>query len=671
MTRSSGHGAPANLTQKLLRSHLVDGELVPGQDIRVDVDQILVEDATGTMAGMQFQLLGAEDVAVPLAVLYVDHNVLQIDDKNMQVHRYLRSFSQRYGLWFSPPGHGISHYVHIERFARPGQLLVGADSHTTTSGALGMFATGAGGVEVAVAMAGYGFELPCPRVIGVELTGILPRAVEAKDVVLELLRRYGVRGGTGAVFEFFGDGVAGLSATARATICNMAMETGATTAVFPADEQTRAWLAAQGRESDFASLAADPGADYDERVGIDLSALEPLVALPQSPGNVVPVAEVAGTELVQVCVGSSVNSAYEDLATVAAVLRGRAVQPGVQLTVTPGSRQVLDVITRSGVYGDLLAAGARMLEPICGPCIGIGQAPVQGRPSLRTFNRNFPGRSGTAEDQVYLCSPSTAAASVLTGAITDPRTGERPPLRPAVPPDPTLHERHITPPLPEAERSAVSIERGENLVPPTLPEPLPEDLDAQVLIVVPDDISTGDMAPDGAIAMSVWSNIAECARFMFRRLDPGFYERARAEGGGIIVGGHNYGQGSSREHAALAPQYLGVRAVAARSFARIHRRNLIAVGILPLVLGDHEYELARAGQRWRIPGLAAAVTDGGETVTAGVDDGQRIQLTLALTPNERTVLAAGGLIAHIRAGGRSPVPAAGGGERRQERPVPR
>src|SRR3954464_4751009 len=648
MTRSSGHGAPANLTQKLLRTHLVDGELVPGQDIRVDVDQVLVEDATGTMAGMQLELLGVDDVAVPLAVMYVDHNVLQIDDKNMQDHRYLRSFSERYGLWFSPPGHGISHYIHIERFARPGQLLVGADSHTTTSGALGMFATGAGGLEVAVAMAGYGFELPCPRVIGVELTGGLPAAVEAKDVVLELLRRFGVRGGTGAVFEFFGDGVAGLSTAGRATICNMAMETGASTAVFPADQQTRAWLAAQGREAEFRPLAADPGARYDEHVHIDLAELEPLIALPQSPGNVVPVAEVAGTELVQVCVGSSVNSAYEDLATVAAVLRDRTVHPGVQLTVTPGSRQILDVIARSGVYQDLLASGARMLEPICGPCIGVGQAPIKGRPSLRTFNRNFPGRSGTAEDEVYLCSPSTAAASALTGAITDPRTGDRPPLRPAVPPDLTLHERHITPPLPQAEPRTMPIERGETLAPPPLPEPLPEDLDAPVLIVVPDDISTGDMAPDGAIAMAVWSNIAECARFMFRRLDPGFYDHARDGGGGIIVGGHNYGQGSSREHAALAPQHLGVRAVAARSFARIHRRNLIAVGILPLVLGDREYEEARAGQHWSIHGLAGAVTGGADSVTAQIDDGQHIPLALALTRNERAVLAAGGLVAHIR-----------------------
>jgi aconitate hydratase len=654
MTRHVEHGRPANLTQKLLRSHLLDGELIPGHDVRIDVDQVLVEDATGTMAGMQFDMLGVDDIAVPLAVMYVDHNVLQIDDKNMQDHRYLRSFSERYGLWFSPPGHGISHYIHIERFARPGQLLVGADSHTTTSGALGMFALGAGGLEVAVAMAGYGFELPCPRVVGVELTGRLPAAVEAKDVVLELLRRFGVRGGTGAVFEFFGDGVAGLSTAGRATICNMAMETGATTAVFPADDETRTWLSAQGRESEFRQLAADAGADYDEHVHIDLSSLEPLVALPQSPGNVVPVAEVAGTEVVQVCVGSSVNSAYEDLATVAAVLRDRTVHPGVQLTVTPGSRQVLDVIARSGVYQDLLAAGARMLEPICGPCIGIGQAPIKGRPSLRTFNRNFPGRSGTAEDEVYLCSPSTAAASALTGVITDPRSGDRPPLRPAVPPDLTLHQRHIAPPLAETQRRAATIERGDNLVPPSAPEPLPEDLDAPVLIVVPDDISTGDMAPDGAIAMSVWSNIGECARFMFRRLDQGFYDRARTEQGGIVVGGHNYGQGSSREHAALAPQYLGVRAVAARSFARIHRRNLIAVGIPPLILDDREYENARAGQRWRVRGLATAISAGADTVPAEVD-GRRIELSLVLSPNERAVLTSGGLIAHIREGGRSRV----------------
>lgn len=645
---------PENLTRKLLGQHLVGGDLEPGQDIAVRVDQVLIEDATGTMAAMQFEMLEEEQVDVPLAVMYVDHNVLQIDDKNMQDHRYLRSFSQRYGLRFSPPGHGISHYIHLERFARPGDLLVGADSHTTTAGAVGMFGTGAGGLEVAVAMAGYGFTLPCPRVIGVELTGRLPESVEAKDVVLELLRRYGVRGGRGAVFEFFGDGVAGLSTTGRSTICNMVMETGATTGIFPADAQTRQWLAAQGRATEFRALSADPGATYDGTDSIDLSRLEPLVALPQSPGNVVPVAEVAGTEIVQVCVGSSVNSSYEDLATVASAVRGQSVFPGVQLTVTPGSRQILDVIERSGVYRDLVMAGARMLEPVCGPCIGIGQAPVQGRPSLRTFNRNFPGRSGTAEDQVYLCSPSTAAASALTGVITDPRTMRRPPLPPAVAPEPSLHERHITSVQTPDQRRSVVVERGPNLVPPLSPGPLPTDIDARVLIVVGDDVSTGDMAPDGVIAMSVWSNIAECARFMFRRLDPGFHDRALDWGGGIIVGGHNYGQGSSREHAALSPLHLGVRVVMARSYARIHRRNLIAAGVVPLVIGQAADGFpAEVGQRWRLPGLAAALEALHPTVAAEVEGQGAVDLELQLSPDERSVLMAGGLLAAIREGHRS------------------
>ncbi len=667
------------LTQKLLRAHLAGGELAPGGDITVAVDQVLVEDATGTMTAMQFEMLGGPadgtaagsaaaggrsdggvEVAVPLAVMYVDHNVLQIDDKNMQDHRYLRTFSERYGMRFSPPGHGISHYIHMERFARPGQVLVGADSHTTTSGALGMFATGAGGLETAVAMAGYGFELPCPRVVGVELVGRLPDGVEAKDVVLELLRRYGVRGGRGAVFEFFGDGVAGISTAGRATICNMVVETGATTGLFPSDDETRRWLAAQGRPEDFLPLSADPGASYDDVERIDLSALVPLVALPQSPGNVVPVAEAAGTEVVQVCVGSSVNSSYADLATVAAALRDRAVAPGVQLTVTPGSRQILDTIIRSGVYADLLTAGARMLEPVCGPCVGIGQAPLQGAPSLRTFNRNFPGRSGTAEDSVYLCSPSTAAASALTGVITDPRGSRRPALRPAAPPDATVHDRHITAVRSPQERRRVAVERGPNLVPPPPPEPLPGDLDARVLAVVGDDISTGDMAPDGAIAMSVWSNIEACARFMFRRLDPEFPDRALTWGGGIIVGGHNYGQGSSREHAALAPLHLGVRTIVARSYARIHRRNLIAVGIVPLVLADEaDWSRAEVGQRWRVPGLAAAVAEGAERVRAEVEGGGSLQLEveleLALSPGEREVLRAGGLLAAVREGGRVPL----------------
>jgi aconitate hydratase len=645
-----------NLTHQILTSHLAAGDVVPDADITLRVDQVLVEDATGTMTGMQFEMIGAGEVAVPLAVLYVDHNVIQIDDRNMQDHRYLRSFADRYGLRFSPPGHGISHYIHLEHFGRPGEVLVGADSHTTMAGALGMFATGVGGLEAAVALAGYGFELRCPRVIGVELTGRLGPSVEPKDVILELLRRYGVRGGRGAVFEFFGEGVAGLTTTGRATICNMVVETGATTGIFPADEQTRRWLADHDREADYRPLAADPDASYDAVEHVDLGQLEPLVAVPHSPGDVVPVAKLAGTEVVQVCVGSSVNSSYEDLATVAATLRGRKVAPGVQLTVTPGSREILDTIVRSGVYADLLAAGARMLEPICGPCIGIGQAPVKGKPSLRTFNRNFPGRTGTAEDQVYLCSPVTAAASALTGVITDPRTVERPPLRPAAPPDPQIGRRLITAVPPPADRATVVIERGDNIVQPPVPQPPPADLDGRVLIVVGDDISTGDMAPDGAIGMAVWSNIAECARFMFRRLDPQFHDRALSWGGGLIVGGDNYGQGSSREHAALAPLHLGVRAVVAGSYARIHRRNLINVGILPLVFADRSgYDAAEAGQRWRIPGVAAALAGAVDTLTADVEGVGPVEVRLPVSAAEREILRAGGLLAQIRAGKRKPV----------------
>src|ERR671933_1441185 len=418
---------PQNLTRRLLAGHLAAGDLKPGEEIDLGVDQILIEDATGSMTALQFEALGAERVAVPLAVMYVDHNVLQIDDKNMDEHRFLQSFSTRYGVHYSRPGNGISHYTHLERFAKPGEVLVGADSHSTMAGAVGMFAVGAGGLDVAVAMAGYGFSLECPRVVGVELRGELPGWVQSKDIILELLRRYGVRGGVGRVFEFTGEGIMALSVTDRGTICNMITELGATAGIFPSDERTREWLAVQRRESDYFPLAADPGASYDEEEVIDLPELEPLIAKPTSPGNVVPVRELAGTQTVQVCVGSSVNSSYEDLATVAAVLREHIVHPGVEMTVTPGSRQILDTISRSGVYQDFVAAGARMLEPVCGPCIGVGQAPSAGVPSVRTFNRNFPGRSGTPGDEVYLCSPATAAATALRGEISDPRDlGETP-----------------------------------------------------------------------------------------------------------------------------------------------------------------------------------------------------------------------------------------------------
>ena len=642
-----------NLTYKILRAHLVAGDLVPGSDITVRADQILIEDATGTMAAMQFEELGLDSIRVPLAVMYVDHNVLQIDDKNMQDHTYLRTFSEKYGIRYSPAGHGISHYIHLERFSKPGDLILGADSHTSTAGAAAMFATGAGGLEVAVAMGGYGFDFPCPRVIGVELTGRLRDAVEPKDVVLEILRRYGVRGGRGAVFEFHGRGVRTLTTSGRATIANMIIETGATTAVFPSDEETEKWLIEQGRPEDYQPLAADSGAVYDEDVTIDLSTLVPLVAIPHSPGNVLDVAELPDTPLAQVCVGSSVNSSYDDLAVVAAALRGKTVHPRIQLTVTPGSRQILTTIVESGVYRDLVEAGARMLEPICGPCVGVGQAPLAGAPSLRTFNRNFPGRSGTAEDQVYLCSPSTAAASALAGRITDPSGRDPIRPRPAAASDTTVHDRHITAPLPLENRSAIVVERGPNLISPQLPPPVPEDLSVRVLISIGDDVSTGDMAPDGAIAMSVWSNIALCSRFMFNRFDTGFHDRAVEWGGGIVVAGDNYGQGSSREHAALIPVHLGVRAIAAKSYARIHRRNLIAAGIVPLVrTSDAEPEI---GQTWQLRRLRSALRTGESVVLANTDHAE-MTFTLDLSEGERAVLLAGGLLAHIRQGGRAALP---------------
>ena len=638
-----------NLTRKLLCDHLLEGNLVAGEEVNLAVDQILIEDATGSMTALQFEVLEPDRVSVPLAVMYVDHNVLQIDDKNMDEHRFLQSFSAHYGIHYSRPGNGISHYVHLERFARPGELLVGADSHSTMAGALGMFAVGAGGLDVAVAMAGHGFSVECPKIVGVELRGKLPAWVQSKDIILELLRRYGVRGGVGRVFEFTGEGVSALSVTDRGTICNMITELGATAAVFPSDEQTRKWLEAQRREDDYVPLAADSDASYDETEVIGLPELEPLIAKPTSPGNVVPVREVAGTGTVQVCVGSSVNSSYEDLATAAAVLRENVVDPRIEMTVTPGSRQILDTISRSGVYQDLVAAGARMLEPVCGPCIGVGQAPSAGVPSVRTFNRNFPGRSGTSGDEVYLCSPATAAATALRGEISDPRElGEPPTITPA-PSDPNMDDRQILAPPPREEARNVEIVRGPNIVPPPEGEPLAEALEGRVVIVVGDDVSTGDMAPDGTLGMSLWSNIPECAKYMFRRQDPEFHDRALEWGGGFIVGGHNYGQGSSREQAALAPLHLGIRAVIAKSFARIHRRNLISQSILPLLFREEgDYVRVSQGDTLKIEGVREAITVGEQTLMVNVDDGTRIGLEIGLSPREREVLLAGGTLKFLR-----------------------
>ena len=636
-----------NLTGKLLSWHLQEGELRPGEGIRLDVDQVLIEDATGSMCALQFERLGAERIAVPLAVMYVDHNVMQTDDKNMDEHRYLRTFSARYGLHYSRPGNGISHYIHLERFAKPGEVLLGADSHSTMAGAVGMFAAGAGGLDVAVAMAGHGFSMEFPKVVGVELRGELPAWVQSKDIILELLRRYGVRGGVGQVFEFTGDGVEGLSVMERGTICNMITETGATAAVFPSDERVREWLAAQEREEDFRLLAADEGAPYDETETIELAELEPLISKPHSPGNVAPVREVAGTKTVQVCVGSSVNSGYEDLALVGAVLKENIVHPSIEMTVTPGSRQILDTVSRSGVYMDLVASGARMLEPVCGPCIGVGQAPSRGEPSVRTFNRNFPGRSGTSGDEVYLCSPATAAATALKGEITDPRGLGKQPRVGSERPNPAMDDRQIlAPPTPEEART-IEIIRGPNIVPPPEGEPLPETLAGRILIVVEDDVSTGDMAPDG-MGMSLWSNIPECAKYMFARQDPGFHDRALEWGGGFIVGGYNYGQGSSREQAALSPLYLRVKAVIAKSFARIHRGNLIAQGIPPLLFAEEgDYERVSSGDEWKIEGIREAISSEKTKLTAETGTGEELTLEVRLLPGERRTLLAGGTIKNL------------------------
>jgi aconitate hydratase len=640
----------ASLARTILEEHLVRGELVPGTEIGLRVDQALAQDATGTMALMQFELFEVERIQVETAVVYVDHNILQIDFKNPDDHRFLQAMAAKYGAWFSRPGNGICHYIHCERFAAPGKTLIGADSHTTQSGSCAMIAIGAGGLDVAVCMAGHPFELPCPKIVGVQLENELARPwIQAKDVILELLRRRGVRGGRGCVFEFCGPGVATLSYTERGTIANMIAELGATGAVFPSDEQTRVWLEEQGRAEDYVELPTGVQGDFDEEEEIDLAALVPLVAKPSSPGNVVPVEEVVGTKLAQVCIGSSVNSSYEDLALVGSVLRGGRISDRlVSSTATPGSRQILDQITRSGTYVDLLTAGVRMLEPACGPCVGMGQAPPSGSASLRTFNRNFPGRSGTADDQVYLCSPAVAAAAMVTGVISDPRElpdveiPARPPARPEV------VQKHILEPAPAEEAAGIEIPRGPNIKPPPMHQPPPEELEMRVLIVAPDDISTGELSPDGATVMAYRSNVPAIAEFTFQHRDKEFPRRAKEWGGGFIVAGHNYGQGSSREHAALAPLQLGVRAVIAKSFARIHRRNLIAQGIVPLLFKDEsDYDKAELGQTWRISGLHG-IAHGEDELDCEIREDGTIVLTHDLLPREREIVVAGGLIRYLR-----------------------
>jgi aconitate hydratase len=649
---------PASLTRKILEEHLVEGDLKPGEPIALKVDQTLLQDATGTMACMQFEQLDVERVQVDRAVQYVDHNVIQLDFKNPDDHRMLQAMARKFGLDYSRPGNGICHYVHIERYARPGGILVGADSHTTTSGALGMIAIGAGGLDVAVAMAGYPYEIACPEIVEVRLEGKLDRPwVQAKDIILELLRRLSASGGKNKVFEFTGPGTEDLSVPERGTIANMIAELGATSAVFPPDDKTREWLSMQEREDDFSDVGPDDGADYDDRVEIDLGELGPLVAKPSNPDNVVPVEEVAGTELAQVCMGSSVNSGYYDLALPAAVLAdgdGRIVHPSIAATATPGSRQILTAIAESGVYRQLVEGGVRMLEPVCGPCVGMGQAPPSGANSLRTMNRNFPGRSGTPEDCVYLCSPAVAAVSMLEGKITDPREYGDPPEM-LEPPElkPYVDDVHIFTPASEAEADEIEIPRGPNIKTPPEHEPMPDSISAKVATVQPDNISTGDLAPDGVEVMSYRSNIPAIAEFTFRHRDPEFRKRLQDWGEGFIVGGDNYGQGSSREHAALAPLQLGVKAVFAKSFARIHRRNLVAQGILALTFKDDaDYDRAEVGQRWTLPNVREELSEGADEITVEVEDGESFKVTHDFAPKEREVLVEGGLLHWLKEHGK-------------------
>jgi aconitate hydratase len=634
------------MTGKILEQHLVSGRLDPGEEVGLRIDQTLLQDATGTMACMEFEALGLDRVRVDLAVQYVDHNMLGFDHRNADDHLFLQGCAARYGLHFSRAGNGICHQVHTERFARPGATLLGADSHTPTSGACGSLAIGAGGLEVALAMAGYPFQTPTPTVVGVHLEGSLPPWVASKDLILWLIRRYTVKGGLNRIFEFTGPGVAALPVTQRATVCNMITELGGTTAIFPSDEQTRRFLRRQEREDQWVELGPDDDATYDEEVEVDLSRLEPLIARPHQPDNVVPVEEVAGTPVFQVCFGSSVNSWYEDLAIPAAMLSGRHLPPTTVGTLSPGSRQILTTITTSGVLEGLERAGLRILEPACGPCVGIGQAPPTGKASVRTFNRNFKGRSGTVDDQVYLASPATTAATGLAGKITDPRTLGDPPQ--VDDPDPVVDDAMLLAPPPPEQAERIEIIRGPNIKPPPIPPALPDRFAGQVLIVLGDNISTGSMAPDGAIVMADRSNVPAIAEYTFMKEDSEFVARAKEWGGGFIVGGENYGQGSSREHAALAPLALGVRCVLAQGFARIHRRNLIAQGLVPLLIDQAAHDRLEVGDELAVDGLREAVEAGAETVEVRVEGKDGFTARLELSPRERGVVLAGGVLNQLR-----------------------
>ena len=634
-----------NTAHKLIESHLMDGEMIPGEEIALRIDQTLTQDATGTLVMLEFEALGLSKVRTELSAQYVDHNLIQEDYKNPDDHLFLRSACLKYGLWYSRPGNGVSHPVHMERFGIPGKTLVGSDSHTPAAGALGMLAFGAGGLEVAMAMAGEPLYIVMPEIWGVRLSGELPDWVSAKDVILEMLRRHDVDGGVGKIIEYYGPGLDNLSAMDRHVIANMGTELGATTTVFPADDAVRRFLEQQGRGEDWVELVADPGATYDEYEEIDLSKLEPLIAMPSSPGNVVAVTEVAGQEIYQAYVGSSANPGLRDFAIAARIVAGKRVHPRVSLDVNPTSRQILENLASSGPLSALIRAGARIHQAGCNGCIGMGQAPASDSISLRTVPRNFPGRSGTPEDKVCLVSPETAAASALTGEITDPRTLEMAYPRFQEPEQIIVNEEMLEPPSGEHEH--ISLRKGPNIK--SLPqfEALPEELGGAVLIKVGDDLSTDEIMPAGARVLPYRSNIPEISKFVFERVDKTYYEQALKcrEQGHVIVAGENYGQGSSREHAALAPRFLGLRVVIAKSFARIHWQNLINFGILPLTfINPQGWGDIVEGDTLRVPEVRKAIRNASEVEVVNESKGTTFLTQHTLSQRQVEMVLAGGLI---------------------------
>ena len=636
------------LTEKILSAHLVEGEMVKGTEIGIKIDQTLTQDATGTMAYLEFEAMGVPRVKTERSVAYIDHNTLQNGFMNMDDHRFIGSVAKKHGIYFSRPGNGICHQVHLERFGVPGKTLIGSDSHTPTGGGIGMIAIGAGGMDVAVAMGGGTYYITCPKVVKVELTGKLQPWVAAKDIILEVLRRLSVKGGVGKVMEYCGEGGKTLSVPERATITNMGAELGATTSIFPSDEITHEFLKAQGREEVYTPLAADEDAVYDEVVEINLSELVPMAACPHSPDNVKTVDEIGPMKIDQVCIGSCTNSSLMDMMKVAYILKGKTVHPDVSLSIAPGSKQVLSMLAENGALADMLEAGARVLESACGPCIGMGQSPNSGGISLRTFNRNFEGRSGTADGQIYLVSPELAAVSALTGVLTDPRTlGEMPEFE--MPKEFLVNDNMIVPPVPEEEMDSVEVLRGPNIKPFPTSEPMPKDIDAKVSLKVGDNITTDHIMPAGAKILPLRSNIPEISKYCFAVCDESFHDRALEMGKSIVIGGSNYGQGSSREHAALAPLYLGVKAVITKSFARIHMANLINAGIVPMTFANEaDYDKIDQNDELKIENIAEQIASGDTIKVTDVTRGYTFDCKVNFSERQKEMLYAGGLLNYTK-----------------------